>query len=117
LPNVSIGSPAWMRLDSLIGMPTSCAIVLASTSPRCWRPAEILARYPARSATGSWLQPSNACVRRDRGVDVAFAAGRHLAHDLAGAGAVHVDGLRRAWSGPLAGEVELVAEYHGESRE
>src|SRR6185436_10277292 len=50
------------------------------------------------------------------GVDVLLAGGGDFSHDLAGPGIVHVDGVLRARSGPLAVDVELVAKQHGGSR-
>jgi len=57
---LAIGNPAWMRLAILSGMPTSCAIVFASSSLRALRPAEIFSRYSARWAAGVSLQPGKA---------------------------------------------------------
>jgi hypothetical protein len=44
----------------LIGMPTSCAMVFASSSARAFRPSEIFCKYSQRFSTGVRLQPSNA---------------------------------------------------------
>src|SRR5258708_2179373 len=41
-------------------MPTSCAMVLASSSARAFRPSEIFCRQSARVAAGVLAQPSNA---------------------------------------------------------
>jgi hypothetical protein len=60
MPKVNVGEPAWMRVASLIGMPTSCAIVLPISSERAFMPSLIFARKAARSAGGVAAQPSNA---------------------------------------------------------
>src|SRR5581483_6717050 len=49
-----------MRPASLSGMPTSCAMVRASSSARALSPSEIFCRYSARSAAGRAAQASNA---------------------------------------------------------
>src|SRR5262245_45383125 len=49
-----------MRLAILSGMPTSCAMVRASSSARAFSAAEIFSRYSALFSAGSWLHDSNA---------------------------------------------------------
>jgi hypothetical protein len=60
LAKLAIGSPAWMRPASLIGMPTSCAMVLASSSARAFSPSEIFCSNSQRSSTGVSLHASSA---------------------------------------------------------
>ena len=49
-----------MRPAIFSGMPTSCAMVFASSSARAFRPAEIFSRYSARFSAGVSRQPSSA---------------------------------------------------------
>src|SRR5438874_7021078 len=49
-----------MRPESLSGMPTSCAMVFASSSARAFRPSEIFCRKSARAAAGVAAHASNA---------------------------------------------------------
>ena len=38
MPKMWVGDPAWMRIASLSGMPTSAAMSLPISSPRAFRP-------------------------------------------------------------------------------
>ena len=60
MAKLAIGSPAWMRPASLSGMPTSCAIVFASSSARAFRFAEIFPSSSARWSAEVLLQDSKA---------------------------------------------------------
>ncbi len=60
IENVNVGEPAWMRVASFIGMPTSAAMVRPISSPRALRPSWIFCRKAPRSAAGVRDQPSNA---------------------------------------------------------
>src|SRR6185503_5200694 len=58
-----MGSPACMRADILIGMPTSCEIVEPSSAARALRPSEIFCRYSERfSALVALHDSSAACA-------------------------------------------------------
>ena len=60
MAKVKVGEPAWMRPESLSGMPTSPQMVLAISSPRAFRPSWIFCSSVARSAGVLADQASNA---------------------------------------------------------
>ena len=63
-PKSIVGRPAWIMPASFSGMPTSCAISTAISSPRSPSAPAIRPIHSARSGTGVCDQPSNAAARR-----------------------------------------------------
>jgi hypothetical protein len=74
LAKFAIGSPTWMRAESLSGMPTSCAISRASSSPRALRPAETFSRNPARHSAEPPLHPSSAARAAATAASMSFSS-------------------------------------------
>src|SRR5258706_7350335 len=62
-----------MRPESLIGVPTSCAMVAPSSAARALSPSEIFCRNSARCAAGDALQPSNAARAAATAASMSFS--------------------------------------------
>ena len=58
--NVTVGSPAWMIIDRLIGMPSSWAMTVAMSMVRACRPSAMRCRYFERSSAEVAAQLSRA---------------------------------------------------------
>jgi hypothetical protein len=62
MPKFIAGRPAWIALLIGSGMPTSCAMIFASSSLRAISPAEIFCRYSARFSAGVADHAGNAAL-------------------------------------------------------
>ena len=92
--NVMIGSPAWMSMARLMGIPTSRAITVAISAIRAWAFGDPLEPLGPLLAIGGRPTPKAARAAPTCNVDIGAHA-RDPAHHVLGRGVDHLDAAQR----------------------